>query len=466
MNDIKRFGRTKTLHFVGIGGSGMSGVAEILLNMGYAVTGSDLSDSEAVRHLRNAGAKIEIGHAAANVGDADVVVVSSAVRADNPEVVEAKGRLIPVIPRAEMLAELMRMKHSVAVAGAHGKTTTTSMTAVTLARGGFDPTIIIGGRVDRFGSGAKLGQGDFLVAEADESDGSFLKLYPTIAIVTNIDAEHLDHYGSFEKIKDAFVEFINKTPFYGVTALCLDDAAVQEIIPRITKRFRTFGINSTADLTARDIKFSKFNSSFTVALNGKEIGRVNIAMPGVHNVYNALAAMSVGLELSMEPADIVAALDGFRGVQRRCQVKGEVNGVMVIDDYGHHPNEIRATLRAIKEGFADRRLIVVFQPHRYTRTRDQMDEFHKSFYDADELLITEIYAASEQPIEGVSGELIARGAAAHGKKRVKFTPDLDSALNTLLRTAAPGDIVLTLGAGSVTTLGDRFLMAYPESGGK
>jgi len=464
MNGTTRFGRTKTLHFVGIGGSGMSGIAEILLNMGYKVTGSDLSENEAARHLKNNGAIVHAGHAASNVGEADVVVVSSAVRPDNPEVLEARSRLIPVIPRAEMLAELMRMKHSVAVAGAHGKTTTTSMTAVTLTKGGFDPTIIIGGRVDRFGSGAKLGEGEFLVAEADESDGSFLKLYPTFAIVTNIDAEHLDHYGSFAKIKDAFVEFINKIPFYGVAVLCQDDPAVQEIIPRVTKRFRTYGITSTADLTARDIRFERFNSSFTVALHGTELGRVTIAMPGIHNVYNSLAAMSVGLELSMNPVDIVASLDGFKGVQRRCQVKGEANGVMVIDDYGHHPNEIKATLRAIKEGFSDRRLMVVFQPHRYTRTRDQMDEFHKAFYDADELLVTEIYAASEQPIEGISGESIARGAAAHGKKGTRFTPTLDDALASLLSNAKKGDIILTLGAGSVTGLGPRFLEEYGKSG--
>ncbi|MBI4665888.1 MAG: UDP-N-acetylmuramate--L-alanine ligase [Nitrospinae bacterium] len=455
----QRFGKTKTLHFVGIGGAGMSGIAEILLNMGYAVTGSDVAESDTVKVLRSMGARVAVGHGAQNVGEADVVVVSSAIRSDNPEIVEARSRLIPVIPRAEMLAELMRMKHSVAVAGAHGKTTTTSMTAVTLTKGGYDPTIIIGGKVDRFGSGAKLGQGEFLVAEADESDGSFLKLYPTIAIVTNIDAEHLDHYGSFDNVKRAFVEFINKTPFYGVSVLCLDDPAIQEIIPHVTKRFRTYGIKSTADLTAREIKYDKFNSTFTVALEGHEVGRVGISMPGVHNVYNALAAMSVGMELGMEPAGAVASLTGFAGVQRRCQVKGEARGIMMIDDYGHHPNEIRATLRAIKEGFADRRLVVVFQPHRYSRTRDQMEEFHTSFYDADELIVMEIYAAGEAPIEGVRGEILAEGVAAHGKKGVKFAASLDAALKIALETAREGDIVLTLGAGNVTQLGGRILSA-------
>ncbi len=458
-NGVKRFGRTKKLHFVGIGGSGMSGIAEILLTMGYEVTGSDMAESDTVRQLRGAGASVSIGHAADNVGDADVVVVSSAIKPSNPEVTQARASHIPVIPRAEMLAELMRMKHAVTVAGAHGKTTTTSMIAVMLGKGGFDPTIVIGGKVDRFGSGARLGGGDILVAEADESDGSFLNLYPTIAVVTNIDAEHLDHYGSFDNVKRAFVEFINKTPFYGVTALCLDDPAIQEIIPKITKRFRTYGIKSTADLTAREIRHDRFNTSFTVVSEGAELGRVSIAMPGAHNALNALAAMSVGLELGMSPSDIIASLDGFAGVQRRCQVKGEARGVMVIDDYGHHPNEIRATLRAIKEGFPDRRLVVVFQPHRYTRTRDLMEEFHTAFYDADELVVMEIYAAGEAPIEGVSGRLIVEGVIEHGKKGVKFAPDIDTALEALLEKLKQGDIALTLGAGNVTTLGEKTLAA-------
>jgi len=455
-----RFRRTKRIHFVGIGGSGMSGIAEILLNMGYFVTGSDLYESEAVRHLRKAGAVITIGHDAKNVDAAEVVVISSAVKRDNPEVVEARSRLIPVIPRAEMLAELMRMKYAVAVAGSHGKTTTTSMTAITLTKGGFDPTIIIGGRVDRFGSGAKLGKGEFLVAEADESDGSFLKLYSTIAVVTNIDAEHLDYYGSFEKVKEAFVQFINKTPFYGASVLCLDDPAIKEIIPRLEKRIWTYGIKSATDVTARDIQIESFKSSFTVALHGKDVGRLTIGMPGIHNVYNALAAMSVGFELEMEAEDIISSLDGFGGVQRRLQLKGEAGGVTVVDDYGHHPSEIKATLRGIKEGFADRRLIVVFQPHRYTRTRDQLSEFHKSFYDADELIVTEVYPAGEAPIEGVSGELIATGVAEHGKKGVKFVPDLESALDHLMAMAREGDIVLTLGAGDVMKVGEMFLESF------
>ena len=461
-NGVKRFGRTKKLHFVGIGGAGMSGIAEILLTMGYEVTGSDMAESDTVRQLREAGARVAIGHSADNVCDADVVVVSSAIKPSNPEVTQARLSHIPVIPRAEMLAELMRMKHAVTVAGAHGKTTTTSMIAVMLAKGGYDPTIVIGGKVDRFGSGAKLGAGDILVAEADESDGSFLNLYPTIAVVTNIDAEHLDHYGSFDNVKRAFVEFINKTPFYGVTALCLDDPAIQEIIPKITKRFRTYGIKSTADLTAREIRYDKFTTSFTVVRQGAELGRVSIAMPGAHNALNALAAMSVGMELGMEPSDIIAALDGFAGVQRRCQVKGEAGGVMVVDDYAHHPNEIRATVRAIKEGFPDRRLVVVFQPHRYTRTRDLMEEFHTAFYGADELVVMEVYAAGETPIEGVSGALIVEGVIEHGKKGVKFAPDIESALDALMGILKKGDIALTLGAGSVTTLGEKTLAALSQ----
>ncbi len=452
-----RFRRTKRLHFVGIGGSGMCGIAEILLNMGYVVTGSDLAESEAVRHLREAGAKIAIGHAAENVGDAEVVVMSAAVRPDNPEVTEARARFIPVIPRAQMLAELMRMKYAIAVAGSHGKTTVTSMAAIVLTRGEFDPTIIIGGRVDRFGSGARLGKGEFLVAEADESDGSFLDLYPTISVVTNIDAEHLDFYKNFEGVKSAFVRFINKIPFYGASILCLDDPAIQEIIPKVEKRLWTYGIQSNADVTAGDVTFDKFSSSFTVKLRGQEVGILTLGMPGIHNIYNALAAITVGFELEMEGEDVIKALDGFAGIQRRCQLMGEVDGVMVIDDYGHHPTEIKATLRGIKEGFKDRRLIVVFQPHRYTRTRDLLSEFGKAFYDADELIVSEIYPAGEDPIFGIYGDLIAKEAIAHGQKSVTFIKEIRAVVDYLLKTANKGDIILTLGAGDVLKVCDWFL---------
>ncbi len=458
-----RFRRTKRLHFVGIGGSGMSGIAEILLNIGYTVTGSDMAESEAVAYLRKSGAEINIGHRAENVGDTEVVIVSTAIKQDNPEVVEAKARFIPVIPRAQMLAELMRMKYAVAIAGSHGKTTATSMTAVVLAKGGLDPTIIIGGRVDRFGSGAKLGKGEFLIAEADESDGSFLKLYPTIAVVTNIDAEHLDYYSTFENVKEAFVEFVNKTPFYGASILCLDDMAVQEIIPKVEKRFWTYGIQSAADVTASEIKFENFRSSFTVRLRGEDVGRLNIGMPGLHNVYNALAALTVGFELEMDTDNVLGALEGFAGIQRRCQFKGETGGVMVVDDYGHHPNEIRATLRALKEGFVGRRLVVVFQPHRYTRTRDHLDEFGKAFYDADELIVTEIYAAGEEKIEDVTGESVVGMASRHGMKSVTFVESVADAASRLVNSSRKGDIILTLGAGDILKAGEWFLEKYGKN---
>ena len=403
------------------------------------------------------GATITIGHSSKNIGKADVVVVSTAVREDNPEVVEARSQLIPVIPRAQMLAELMRMKYAICVAGTHGKTTTTSMAAVTLTKGGFDPTIVIGGRVDRFGSGAKLGKGEFLIAEADESDGSFLRLYPTISVVTNIDVEHLDHYGNFDSLKKAFTEFINKTPFYGSSILCLDDESVREILPNVEKRFWTYGITSDADVVASDLSFDEFKSSFSVNVSGKDLGRLTIGMPGVHNIYNALAAMAVGLELDMDPQEVIESLNGFAGIQRRLQFKGEIDGVMVLDDYGHHPTEIKATLCAIKEGFSDRRLIVVFQPHRYTRTRDLLTEFGVAFNDADDLVITEIYAASEQPIEGISGELIMKEIAYNGQKRVNFAKTNEDALQYLKENALEGDIILTLGAGDVLQVGHKYL---------
>ena len=450
-------GRTKKLHFVGIGGSGMSGIAEILLNMGYAVTGSDLAEGEATRRLRELGAVTQLGHTAEHVGDADVVIISSAVRPDNPEVAEARRRFVPVIPRAQMLAELMRMKYSVAVAGSHGKTTTTSMTSAVLSRGGFDPTIIIGGRVDRYGSGARLGKGAYLVAEADESDGSFLRLYPTVAVVTNIDAEHMDFYKTFTRVKEAFVEFINKTPFYGAAVLCLDDPVIQELIPRVEKRFWTYGIHANADVTAEEIVSEGFTVSFTMRLKGERLGRVTIGMPGAHNVYNAMAAAAVGFELEMKPEAVLEALHGFGGVQRRCQLKGEADGVMVVDDYGHHPSEIKATLRGLRQGFPGRRLVTLFQPHRYSRTRDHAAEFGACFYDADELIVTEVYPAGEDPLEGVNGEMVAREARAHGQKRVAFAPDLDEALGMVKRAARAGDLVVTLGAGDVWKVGERFL---------
>lgn len=452
----------KVLHFVGIGGSGMSGIAEILLRMGYQVTGSDMASSRAVMHLEEEGARVVIGHAEENIGSADVVIVSTAVRDDNPEVIGARKRHIPVIPRAEMLAELMRLKYSVAVAGSHGKTTTTSMTAQVLTKCGLDPTIIIGGRVDRLGSGAHLGESDYLVAEADESDGSFLTLYPTVAVLTNIDKEHTDHYGSFENVKKAFSDFANKVPFYGATILCLDDQNLQNMIPDLKKRFMTYGLSKSADVTGRDIRFEGFKSSFTLCYKGEEVLRTTIAMPGIHNVRNALAAISTGIWLGIDPIEAAGALESFAGIERRLELKGEVGGVMVLDDYGHHPSEIKATLRAIREGFPGRRLVVCFQPHRYTRTLELMEEFHTSFYDADDLTVTAVYSAGQQPIEGASGEKIAEGVLAHGNRDVRYIGELDDLLNSLVTSVKVGDVVITLGAGSISTIGGRLVASLEK----
>lgn len=451
------FGATKRIHFVGIGGAGMSGIAEVLLTMGYEVSGSDILASDLTRELSGKGAEISIPHRAENVDRADVVVVSSAIGSDNVELKAARSKMTPIITRARMLAELMRLKFSIAVAGAHGKTTVTSMISLALTGGGLDPTIIIGGRLGKLGGGARLGSSEYLVAEADESDGSFLDLYPTIAVVTNIDHEHMDHYGSFDELKSAFARFINKTPFYGVGVICLDDENLQELIPSIEKRFVSYGINSSADYIARDIEFDRLESSFEASARGVSIGRVRIGMPGEHNVRNALAAIAVADELKIDRERIIAALDRFSGVARRSDVKGSARGALVMDDYGHHPTEIRATLRALKVGFPQRRLLVVFQPHRYSRTALLMDQFHKSFYDADMLYLTDIYAAGEKPIDGASATLIASGARSHGHKSVFYAASFKEILGELLDQTRAGDIVLFLGAGSITQLSATFL---------
>ncbi|MBI4268823.1 MAG: UDP-N-acetylmuramate--L-alanine ligase, partial [Candidatus Rokubacteria bacterium] len=395
--------RYRQIHFVGIGGSGMSGIAEILLNLGYRVTGSDQRRSEVVERLATLGAKIFIGHAAAHVEGAHVVVYSSAVSRDNIEVQVARQQQIPTIPRAEMLAELMRLKYGIAVAGTHGKTTTTSMVGAVLAEGRYDPTIVVGGRVTSLGSNARLGQGDYLVAEADESDGSFLKLAPTIAVVTTIDAEHLDHYGSLDAIREAFVAFVNKVPFYGAAVLCLDQPNIQMLLPRIEKRSITYGLESGADLVARRLHLAGMTSRFEVSHRGSPLGECTLRVPGRHNVQNALAAVGVGLDLEIPFATIQRALAGFAGVQRRFQVRGSARGVTVVDDYGHHPAEIRATLAAAKAGF-DCRLVTVFQPHRYTRTQHLHQEFLTAFNQADALVVLDIYPAGEAPIPGVTAE--------------------------------------------------------------
>jgi len=449
--------RIRHVHFVGIGGSGMSGIAEVLLNLGYEVSGSDLKTTGTTRHLASLGARVAEGHAARNVEGAHVVVTSTAVRADNVEVREARRRGVPVIPRAEMLAELMRLKYGVAVAGSHGKTTTTSMVAFVLDRGGLDPTVVVGGRLGVLGSGARLGKGDFMVAEADESDRSFLKLSPTVAVVTNIDREHLDAYRDLADIQEAFLGFANKVPFYGSAVLCLDDPPVQDVLPRVERRVVTYGLTPQASVSARDLEVAPAGSSYTATLDGRSLGPVSVAVPGVHNVANSLAAVAVGLDLDVPFDAIRAGLASFTGVDRRFQVRGEAGGVLVIDDYGHHPTEIRVTLETLRRLAGERRTLVLFQPHRYSRTRALWDEFCRAFHQADRLLVTDVYAASEEPVPGVSAEALAAAIAERGHRDVSWAGDLEAATERLVGEAREGDVVLTLGAGSVWTAGEELL---------
>ena len=449
--------RYQQIHFVGIGGVGMSGIAEVLINMGYRVTGSDIRRSEAVERLERLGAKVFTGHQPAHLEGAHVVVYSSAVARDNVEVQVARQRGIPVIPRAEMLAELMRLKYGIAIAGTHGKTTTTSIVAAVLAGAGLDPTVVVGGRVHGLGTNARLGQGEFLVAEADESDGSFLKLSPTIAVVTTVDAEHLDHYADLDAIRQAFLEFVNKVPFYGAAVVCLDEPNIQEMIPHIEKRVITYGLESGADLTARRLQFSGLSSQFEVLHRGRSLGQALLQVPGRHNVLNALAAVAVALDLEVPFERIRTALTGFAGVQRRFQVRGEAQGVLVVDDYGHHPAEIRATLAAAKAGF-DRRVVTVFQPHRYSRTHHLRREFLTAFYQSDVLIVMDIYPAGEAPIPGVNARDLAEGIATHGHREVVYMDgDREGIVRYLTESTRPGDLVLTLGAGDVGQLGIEFL---------
>ena len=451
------FKRYQQIHFVGIGGVGMSGIAEILLTLGYRVTGSDRRRNETVERLEQMGAKVFIGHAAGNVEGAHVVVYSSAISRDNVELVTAHNRQIPIIPRAEMLAELMRLKYGIAVAGTHGKTTTTSMVGAVLAEGRYDPTIVVGGRVTNLGSNARLGQGEYLVAEADESDGSFLKLAPTIAVVTTIDAEHLDHYGTLDAIREAFVAFVNKVPFYGSAVLCLDQPNIQLLLPRLEKRVITYGLESGADLVARRLQLAGMTSRFDVYQRGTLLGDCMLQIPGRHNVLNALAAVGVGLDLEIPFLTIQKALAGFAGVQRRFQIRGTAAGVTVVDDYGHHPAEIRATLAAAKAGF-DSRVVTVFQPHRYSRTQHLRQEFLTAFNQADVLIVMDIYPAGESPIPGVSAEDLADGIRAHGHRNVAFLgSDRTRLVDYVCEISRPGDLVLTLGAGDVSQLGPDIL---------
>jgi UDP-N-acetylmuramate--alanine ligase len=455
---IASFRNFQQIHLVGIGGSGMSGIAEVLLSSGYAVSGSDLKQSPVTERLRKLGAKIFEGHQAENVHGAHVVVISSAVRPENVEVVEAHHLKIPVIPRAEMLAELMRLKYGIAVAGAHGKTTTTSMVASVLAAAGLDPTFVVGGRVNHAGSNAGVGQSEYMVVEADESDRSFLLLAPVVAVVTTIDREHLDHYHSLEEIQDVFLQFVNRVPFYGTVILCLDEPNVQAILPRVKRPVITYGTSNQADLVIADVKLNGLSSEFRLKYHGEDLGLFTLpAPPGIHNVRNAAAAAGVALSLNV-PADLIrAGLAKFSGVGRRFEIKGTFNGVTLIDDYGHHPAEIRATLEAAR-GCNYHRLLVLFQPHRYSRTQHLWEDFRRSFNLADVLVLTEIYAAGEQPIEGVTGEKLAEAIRNAGHKNVIFTSTMQAGMEYMLREARSGDAVMAIGAGSVGRVLDQLSM--------
>lgn len=435
----------------------MSGIAEVLLNLGYEVSGSDLRDSDVIRRLGSLGARVHLGHRKENLpANPSAVVISAAVKFSNPEVLEARRRHIPVIPRAEMLAELMRMKYSVAVAGSHGKTTTTSMIAAVLGVAGLDPTMVIGGRVKSLGSSARLGQGEMLVAEADESDGSFLLLSPTIAVVTNIDREHMDFYQTLDCLTDSFLTFINKVPFYGLAVLCLDDPHVRGLISKVKKRFTTYGFSPEADFYGKDLQAKAMEVQFSVWHRSRSLGKLRLHMPGRHNAMNALAAVAVGQELEIPFDRVAEALEGFTGIHRRFEIKGEPGGVMVIDDYGHHPSEIQATLLAIRDGW-DRPLTVIFQPHRYSRTRDLFDEFLTVFDGADRLILTEIYPGGEERIEGVRAEELYRAIKRRGHIEVEFISDKEEIAGRLLPRLKAGDMVLTLGAGDIYTVGEALV---------
>jgi UDP-N-acetylmuramate--alanine ligase len=450
-------GRTRRVHFVGIGGIGMSGIAELLANLGYKVSGSDAKRSDVTARLERLGVRIEEGHDARHVGDADVVVVSSAIAAENPEIGEARRRSIPVIPRAEMLAELMRLRYGIAVAGAHGKTTTTSMIALVLERAGLDPTAVIGGRLSAFGSNARLGSGQYMVVEADESDRSFLKLSPSIAVVTNLDREHMEAYGSVEHLEQAFVDFANKVPFYGAVVACADDPMLAPLLPRITRRLITYGIEQPADLVGQNVTLGAFEARCGVSSRaGTVLGTMTLKVPGRHNVQNALAAVTVGLELNVPFEKIAAALAEFGGAERRFQRLGEARGVIVVDDYGHHPTEIAAVIAAARAGIG-RRVMVVFQPHRYSRTRDLMDAFGPALGGADEIVLTDIYAASEPPLPGVTLDSFAARVKAATDAPVHTVPAVADLPAFVASRARSGDLVITLGAGSIGAIGPKIL---------
>ncbi len=441
----------------------MSGIAELLLNLGYRVSGSDLRESETTRRLSSLGADIFVGHKANWVQGVDVVVSSSAIPSDNPEIVAAIEAHTPIIQRAEMLAELMRLdKYGIAVAGSHGKTSTTSIVSHVMAEAGLDPTVVVGGKVDSLGGNAKLGCGDYLVAEADESDGSFLKLSPAIEVITNIDLEHLDYYKDIEEIKEIFISFTENLPFYGVAVVCLDDDNLARIIPRIRRRIITYGFTEQADLYADDIRREKGVSVFNVFYKGKKLGRVEIKAPGWHNIYNSLAAIGVSLELGLDFAAIKKGLSNFAGVQRRLQVKGEVADILFIDDYGHHPTEIKATLDAVRDGWPGRRIVVLFQPHRYSRTRDLFVDFQTSFHRADVLYVCDIYSAGEKPVMGISSEVMVKEMSKYGQKNVHYLPADESLVNNITKMLEPGDLFLTLGAGDVFRTGEQLMQSLQK----
>ncbi|MBI3933277.1 MAG: UDP-N-acetylmuramate--L-alanine ligase [Acidobacteria bacterium] len=449
----------RKVHFIGIGGSGMCGIAEVLLNLRYEVTGSDLRLSAVTERLESLGARVWEGHEPAHVSEAEAVVVSSAVRPDNPEVVEARRRQIPVIPRGEMLAELMRLKYGIAVAGSHGKTTTSSMVAAVLAEAALDPTLVVGGRLNGVGSNARLGKGDFMVVESDESDRSFLHLAPIIAVITNIDREHLDHYGTLEELQRAYAEFANRVPFYGAAIVCRDEEHIRAILPQLRRRVVTYGIEGgrpEADLIASNIDCGHFESQFRLCLHEEDLGGFRLQVPGRHNILNATAAAAVGIELKIDPQKIRTALAGFHNVDRRFQVRGEVDGITVVDDYGHHPTEIRATLAAARD-CRYRRVYAIFQPHRYSRTALLADEFSRCFDGCDFLYVMDIYGAGEPPIEGVNAQQLVERLHAAGFAAAEYEPVVEELLPRLAKVVEPGDLVLTLGAGNVWQVGEQFL---------
>ncbi|MEE9524774.1 MAG: UDP-N-acetylmuramate--L-alanine ligase [Thermodesulfovibrionales bacterium] len=445
----------RVIHFVGIGGIGMSGIAELLHNLGYEVTGSDVKESETTKRLRGLGLTVHVGHKVENVNGAHVVVISSAVKDDNPEVVAAKERQIPVIPRAEMLAELCRLKYSILIAGAHGKTTTTSLVAELLTEAIMDPTVVIGGRLKATGANAMLGKGEFIIAEADESDGSFLKLSPSIAVATNIDNEHMDYFGTLDNLKEAFVSFLDKVPFYGTSIVCIENEHVREILPLLHRRYITYGFTPDADIYAYSVRQKGFKMEFEVVVKGKDLGMFSTSVIGMHNVLNVVAAIGVGMELKIPVETIRKALSGFKGIQRRFEFKGEQSGIKVFDDYGHHPTEIKAVLEAARMSI-DKRIFVVFQPHRYSRTHNLMSEFAESFVNADELAVMDIYPAGEKPIEGVSSEKLVKHIQKHNRS-VWHEADEQALIKKLRKKMRSGDMLITLGAGNVYRIGEKFM---------